>query len=694
VGFGINLSRAGSQYPTASANPPHSNSRHHYSSPPPPNTASSSSLTATLGDDKNFKAAVQRAGLRVQDALKPLAHSPSQPSSVQSGGGGTYYSSASLPPSSSGGSSNRNWLLIASAAVGTVLLVVLVVVLLIVSPGGSSRGGGASTTTAAIDSASAAKRRPVFVPSTEFANLTCGFGTRQHSGGTRGYGCEPDYAALIDAVRLDEKRRGQCSPPASLSHWVCDEYLADASNQRRRIVDDYLSVRADYWLSYMQGKSPLLRAAESCTLHEPSPLIEHLRRKILAADSWRTLARHLGALSAIDSKHLLGFGGGGGDCASLLFPAAQREDMRSVFLLGEQETQRELLSIEQQQQQNNNTASATESCRFVPETHAVSSLEDAKKYYATRLASPAVTTDAERSAPDVSLFVQALVIRDLRQPGGPLDPEGQAARYLYQTFEQLRTAFLEAIRSSNVLSEDEKNDLTVQVIRMRVFLPPFDALDWVDSVISKALDGGRKQRSCADLHWMIRAAWTAAEQRFSTTQLHLAGVSVFPGREHQPEQFQSVRYQSPPLDAILVGPLALTAALYHPLATSSAAVDAVDVYGRLGWRMAREMALAIGRSEGAAFCVLYRVLCTQQQQQGSVVVVTANDIAWMRRLFWDVAATHCGDSEASVRIDQATRDLPLYRVTFACNGLFLYKNNLTDVIQECFGAVPAPLAAS
>jgi len=251
-------------------------------------------------------------------------------------------------------------------------------------------------------------------------------------------------------------------------------------------------------------------------------------------------------------------------------------------------------------------------------------------------------------------------------------------------FDQLRESYINSITESASITDQTKPLMIDKFSSMRLFVPPFNALSFLAQTVDTAVVADIPDFStCADVLLLPRAARTfraaSFDPIFSEEQIQLSNIDLT-------DTARFVRYQPAPVNGIIISPLALSIALYQPPSDSVDPYTMVDAYSRLGWRIAREMASAVSEyhrlsNEQLALCAIYRVLC--KHGMSKCAAIETGDLDWIQRIFWDVAATHCGDTASSTRIDAAANAYSLYRVAFGCNGKSLFAN-ASAVVLDCW----------
>ena len=654
-------------------------------------------IALEMGDNKNIKAALQRAGVSSPQNL--LTNDP-------------------VPPSSS-------YWIIGIVVVATIIIALIALLSLLAITNSNSNSSRISKKDE-LPRKRATTLRDWLPIAGNFSNSACGFGTRQHSSlsAPQYMSCEPDYTTLLDPIVLENKRRGTCAAPVSLSNWVCGEYDADRRNTGRRIVDDYLLSRSAQWIAdALSGKSssttknrgPFIeQAVVLCSpLSESSPLLstsssmlERLRREVLSADSWTVLSRALGVAAAFDVPLFVCISHEDGSmarCAPPVTDTTLQDTLRENLFCSpsaDSHSTSELLLFDldafyvgvvdgwKRAGASYSSTPAALRADSGPNLHLpncidfhTAPMERWRRYFAQAIQSYDKSLRSEYvMREEFAPFIEAYFVRELSAKGGPLDRDGSSAvGYLQRAFEQLRDAFIESVRESAFLADENKARFVEKLQAMRLFVPPFDALSSLAQSVDAAASRATK---CHDLVTIARAARTArgVSQAFSVADLRLAAIDLF-HVDSVSQAFRIVRYESPPIDAIIVAPLALTSALYQP-PTDDAYYSMVDAFGRLGWRISREIASALHQpslTEQLAMCAAYRVLCKHSATK--CTSLDSSDIDWIRRFLWDVASTSCGDRQQYPLIDAAANSYALYRVAFACNGMYLFKNSSAEALD-------------
>jgi hypothetical protein len=618
--------------------------------PPPPNRSD-----FRLNDQKHVKAALQRQGTTPKEVVDN-----------------------NNTPSNKG-----VWIAVGSVAVILMALAVALSVVFVVRSGPTTIGRPLR----ALPPLKRARLESWGLNASLIANeKDCGVGTRFNAASAT---CEPDYALLLDVASLEARRRGSCSAPVSLSRWVCGDYELDRRNTAKSLIDSYLRTRVDQWISYVfsnigPSKAAFLdRMAQACLSEIESKRtghhLEKLRREALAANDWTALSRVLGTATAYGIEALLCLGNSGERLfvfCNLTTEITRRLNSgndtdsfdRTSFAHGFSDALTRL-DIESPVSVADLVASI--------DPYTPRSLDAWKNYLVSRIVDNNTQKSTLRAA--VVPFFEAYILRELTARDGPLDPDGASMRYLRRVFEQIRDAYADAVRESAFLTAPTKDRMLSELARTQLYTPPFEALSSlvlaVDAASSKV-----GERSCSDTLLVLRAARVArlVSRAFTPAQLYIADLDLLTYNS-------ALRYYGPPLNGMVVVPLALLL-LYSPPPFGDP-FGMVDTYSsKFGYFMAREFSYALlGSSspdaERLALCTTYRVLCKHATSQ--CTSIASDDLDWIRRFFWDAAATNCGDTRRGNALDSAANNYSLYRIAASCNGLYLYSNSSSEAL-DCF----------
>jgi hypothetical protein len=157
----------------------------------------------------------------------------------------------------------------------------------------------------------------------------------------------------------------------------------------------------------------------------------------------------------------------------------------------------------------------------------------------------------------------------------------------------------------------------------------------------------RKPESCADLFAVIRVAriWQ--------------NVTTRPKPSHHYPHTTTEKPVSPPDEILRAGVLFREPSPEEPM-------NMIDNFGRLGWRLG--LLMSQGNATEATLNS-YTALCDQSPDHCSPI--RADDLPWIRRFLWNIAASNCGHEENSRLLDESMRG-PLtrqYHSIFDCNGI-------------------------
>jgi hypothetical protein len=447
--------------------------------------------------------------------------------------------------------------------------------------------------------------------------------------------CEPDLDALVSPVELERWRRGTCLAPESLSRWVCHQVLQDSPG--RRLVDDYLLEEHQRQLRrhLLNSQEPLLRMARELCYAESdakrsSNMLEQLRRQIISVSDWRSLSLVLGTAAAyrIDAFLCLGQNYTVMPCSTLIKTA------HSTHYRGAHSIRNWL--------QYQPSSSSSVMVRF-----------DGRQY----------------GALDVASWLRG-VSDGWTRTGLPSAEPGRS--WLLMDLDYLRNLDLATIGTldewksylSSWIADESSNQ------RIQDMLAPFaledttaDDLRYLEhltrlihgklttrhkvtqdllQLISSAIEQHRPD-SCADLFAVGRvvALWQ--------------NVSSKPTRSViQPDE----EPVTPPIEMLLPGVLYREPSSDNPTAM-------VDNFGRVGWRIA--LMVSHGNATEATLRA-FQALCEHAPDRCEDI--QAEDLPWIQRFLWNIAASNCGHQENSRLLDESIRTQlsQLYHRVFDCNN--------------------------
>lgn len=566
--------------------------------------------------------------------------------------------------------------------------------------------------------------------------------------------CIPNISKLVDASRLDSRRKGVCTPPRSLTDWVCEDLPRNKKgvfSSDGTWVQSYLKLQQTHLTAEALDRSLVPASLEAfrsaCPLRaanddddddgddERAELGELRRNLVQEIDSqirdetswWRTLgvayafgidawisldinasrvARGATPLLSIDAvrKPCLD-----GISSARVYEAATRPDLRQSYAHAVNSIR---LSPPKKSAWNQQaffdgledglTRLVSPEMRFVGLYLRLASsgvqiptalslptdvtLEDRKRYLSTCARSTSLPRRQQlfRRLMRTIAFSSAHTAADSNNA----DATATAAslQYMNRVFDQI----VEDYSSSNPTATATA---TLQNVTIHVTGLWQDHLEKLSTAIaaipSKNCDDFTSSSvailQAANLARLLDAPFSSSPWEWLNIQTSLESVlfgsDLLFARQDDDDDDEDdehpltlISYQ-PAWQTILVSPMVLESPLYRRPSIEDP-YGMVDVYGRFGWLLARELAAIVGASsskEQLATCINYRVLC--RHSPSACTSLTSEDVNWLRRYFWDIAASNClGSYKLLHAIDAAAQAYPLYRVAFACNGLYPFEH--------------------
>lgn len=300
----------------------------------------------------------------------------------------------------------------------------------------------------------------------------------------------------------------------------------------------------------------------------------------------------------------------------------------------------------------------------------------------------------ERVKIDFYRVFSHLLAKELETVGRVLDPRSSGHRQLYKLFAELVDSMKQIVQESKSISSESKLRLVEKVSSMK--------LEVSASPLRHPI-AFRHNNSYQDLLLSIRAvsfaeslAWYLEEQNDQEAPVKVQNT------------LEPTLYYDRLRNAVVLHPFMLSELMYpfHPFDSASM----LNVYTRLGWRIAREMYWAFDLQVGAshdsngsvsphwlypvssdlervalirqekkadclatrfAFCLTLRALTTHADRDPFAVAIVKNatNIEWLERAFWTVSMTYaCAGNDSAVQdFDKCLQTFPPYRVTFDCS---------------------------